>query len=56
MASEKDIDRWETWVREALGGRHLHEPSPAAMRRALAVGDRLATEPGTVAAWLMKLM
>lgn len=47
---KRSDDTWEAWVREALKGRNLAEPSPGAVRRAIALGGQLggrsATGPG----------
>lgn len=32
---------WESWVKQAIKGDRLHEPSPEAMRRAMELGARL---------------
>ena len=39
---KRSDEAWEAWVREALKGRNLAQPSPGVIRRAIALGGQLA--------------
>jgi len=48
-------DRWEEFVRQTLRGRHLREPSTKALRRALALGERLQAGSTATRPWRIRL-
>lgn len=56
MGTRKGDDRWEGWVRGALKGEHLQAPSAGALRRAEALGSRLAPRPASGLRWLTELV
>jgi hypothetical protein len=55
MAKRDPASQWESWVREALRGRHLHQPPASALRSALVLGSQLKPRP-TTTDWLVTLL
>ena len=52
----REDERWGLWAREALQGRHLHEPPEGAVRRAVSIAAASREDrPGAVE-WLVKLL
>lgn len=56
MPSRRSNERWERWVREALPGRHLKEPSRGALGRAVALGAKLKPAGTAAGRWLAELV
>jgi len=47
---------WESWVTEALKGRHLKRPSAGTLRQALALGSQLPEPAPSGVSWLVQLL
>jgi hypothetical protein len=56
MGPRRGDDRWERWVQDALKGSHLRSPSAGALRKARALGSRLASGPVGGLQWLADLI
>lgn len=56
MGPNRGDDRWERWVQDALKGPHLDSPSAGALRKAKALGSRLASRPAGGLQWLTDLV
>jgi hypothetical protein len=51
----KTDDPWESWIRTTLKQARLEEPSPGALRRAMALGGRFP-EKRTPGQWIVELV